>query len=186
MSYRVHRTVRHRVRHWPLRRGLTGVGVLLPLAPLLAGCSSYRPIELTSVAPGEEIRVVVRDERPADRYRRPGADALFKASAVPTFEIEGDLVRLTSDSLTLSIWIGRDYLGTPFETVREEVALPRSEVVRVERRTFSRGRTALLVAGVTAAIVVLIDRIGTVEVSGGSGDDGPPRPPVQEGALIPR
>lgn len=182
MSHRFHDTVRLHMRGRRLRRGPARPLLLLPIATLLSGCYSYRVIEPHVVAPGEEIRVIVRD---VSRYARTRTDALLKRSTDPTFELEGKLVRLTPDSLALSVWIGRDYVGTPFETVREEVAFPRSDIVRVERRAFSRGRTALLALGTTATILFLIDRIGVVEIVGGSGDDGPPLPPIQE-VVVPR
>ena len=95
--------------------------------------------------------------------------------------LEGQLAGVTNDSLTLSVWIGEAYRGTPFESAYQDIAIPLIDVLRVEHREFSRKRTALVAAGVVAVIFVLIEGIGLVNFLGNGGEDDEPDPPVLTG-----
>lgn len=140
------------------------------------GCYSYRPTVLRNIHPGEQVRVVLEDEG----YRRVAPGAPPEAAR----RVEGDFLRMTDDSVALSIWIGEAYRGTPFEAAHQEFAIPRSAVVRVEHRALSTWRTAVTAAGVVAVIATLIDGIGLVEVFGGDDDGVEPFPPAQPANAI--
>ena len=87
--------------------------------------------------------------------------------------------------LTLSLWVGQQYRGTPFENARQRVSLGVPEVVEVRRRELSRGRTALLAAGVIALTVVLADRIVFEQDPNATPGGRPGSPPTDpSGTLI--
>jgi hypothetical protein len=143
------------------------------------GCYTYRPAQLPGVEPGVQVRVLLRDDDPFRLRPRADEDGGYR--------LDGSFVRLTEDSLSLSVWLGEAYRGTPFESVRQEYTFPRGDILRVEHRQFSRLRTTLLGAGIAVGIVALIKGIGQV-IHDGAGQGGepplPPVPPVE--LLIPR
>ena len=151
---------------------------LLLLSVLLGGqgCYSYHVVELQGVTPGEEIRVQLGEAE----YRRvaPGGGA-----AGPR-RVEGRFASVTPDTLVMSVWIGKNFAGTPFASSYQDIQIPRGDIEVTENRQLSKGRTTLVGVGMAALIVVLIDSIGLVQVFGSGGDGGPPLPPA--GTLIGR
>ncbi len=136
------------------------------------GCFSYSVTELPRIQPQEEIRVELEDRG----YRRiaPGANPNDRP------RLEGRLARVDSDSLTVSVWIGEAYLGTPFQSTYQDIVIPLHDVRAVETRKLSRKRTVLTAVGTTAIIAFLIDSIGFVDILGdGSVGEAPPDPPTQ-------
>jgi len=118
---------------------------------------------------GEQVRVAL----PADEYRQlvPGAEASGPR------RLEGRFSGLTADSLVLSVWIGQDYPGTRLANARQDVFIAREDLAQVENRRFSGKRTALLVGGMVAAMAVLFNSVGFVDIFGsGGGTTQPPGP----------
>jgi hypothetical protein len=154
-------------------RGHSASIVLLLVLPFSQGCYSYQTTQLSNLQRGEQIRVVLEE----DGFRRvvPGA----ARSASPRFE--GRFSGSTDDSLTVSVWIGEAYRGTPFEAAYEDIMIPRVDLQRVEHRRLSKPRTAVAAAGIVAGIVVLIESIGVVNFLGNGGESGPPDPPLPVG-----
>ncbi len=159
-------------------RFLTGrqVSWLYLLAILVTGqgCFSYAVTELPGIRLQEQIRVELEDRG----YRRiaPGANPNDRP------RLEGRLARVDSDSLTVSIWIGEPYLGTPFQSAYQDIVVPLEHVRLVETRRLSRKRTALTAAGAVAIIAFLIDSIGFVDILGdGRVGEVPPDPPTRGG-----
>ena len=140
------------------------------------GCFSYAVTELPRIRLQEEIRVELEDRG----YRRiaPGANR----DDMP--RLEGRLARVDSDSLTVSVWIGEPYLGTPFQSTYQDIVVPLDDVRLVETRRLSRKRTALTAVGAVAIIVFLIDSIGFVDILGDGGvGEPPPDPPTRGGRV---
>jgi len=137
------------------------------------GCYTYHTTQLSDVQPGEEIRVEIEER--GFRVAAPGATR----EATP--RLEGRFGGMTTDSLTLQVWIGEAYQGTPFYSTHQNLMLPLEQVLRVENRQLSRTRTALVTAGVGVLIAVLIDSVGWIDVFGIGDDGGPPQPPDPEG-----
>jgi len=154
------------------RRRRAGILLLVVLATG-QGCYSYHTTQLPDIQLGEEVRLVLEDRG----YRRVAPGAAQEAAPM----LEGRLAGVTNDSLTLSVWIGEAYRGTPFESAYQDIAIPLIDVQRVEHREFSRKRTALVAAGVVAVIFVLIEGIGLVNFLGNGGEDDEPDPPLPVG-----
>lgn len=144
--------------------------VLLPALMTLPACYAYVPLDPSAVAPGEEVRLVVSYET----LRSSSPLAPLRSESV-----EGRFVNAGDDSLGVSVWIGRAYRGTPFETVYETFTVPRRDVVRIERRQLSKWRTGLVALAAVVGIGVLADRVGLIESSNPPNDGGnPPGPPT--------
>lgn len=156
------------VRFWTRRRR-TGILLLVVLATG-QGCFSYHTTQLPDVQPGEEVRIVLQET--SYRQIAPGA----APEAAP--RLEGRLVGVRDDSLTLSVWIGEQYRGTLFESTYQDLVIPLMDVQRVEHRVLSGRRTALASAGVVVLIVSLIESIGLVKILGSGGGDNIPNPPL--------
>jgi hypothetical protein len=140
------------------------------------GCFTYQTTSIPDIQPEEEVRVTLEDRS----FRRvaPGADQ----GALP--RLEGRFGGASEDSLTLRVWIGEAYAGTPFYSTYQNLMLPVDQVIQVENRKLNKGRTALVTAGVLVGIGVLIEGIGLTNVFGSGGGDGPPDPPEPEGLVF--
>ena len=142
---------------------------LLILASINGGCFTYRPHSTELVRPNEEIRVIVTDEAALRINQQFGVSPPF----------EGRLSPLGSDSFGLAVWVGRGFSGSDFATVRQTVPVLRSDILEVHRRRLSIKRTAYFTAGVVAALTVLIDRLGVIDLPW-PGDSESPVPPEPE------
>ena len=131
-----------------------------------AGCFKYARVETNAVPPEEDVRI---------RVTRDAAIRVGPHLGNISERLEGRLAPLGQDSLVVAVWIGKDYIGSPFENTRQRVSLTPNEIVEVRRRTISWPRTALAAAGLIAGTVLFIDQIGLI------GDDNPrdPRTPYQ-------
>ncbi len=150
-----------------------GAGVLLLLTGLLAGCFSNVPVEPSAVPPGDEV-VVHLDLEARQRL------LLEEGRAVNT--LNGYLAGVGPDSLTVSVFAGTRYQGVVIDNVRRSYTFAQSDVLRVEHRRFNARRSAVVGAGVLAALVFSIEvaRSG----GGGGGVDRPPPEPTP--SRIPR
>ena len=162
-------------RFWTCRR-MWGPCLLVILATG-QGCFSYAVTELPQIRLQNEIRVELEDTG----YRRiaPGG-----ASRNQRPRLEGRLAKVDRDSLTVSVWIGEPYLGTPFQSTYQDIVVPLEDVRVVEARRLSRRRTTLAAAGTVALIAFLIDTIGLVNILGDGGvGEPPPDPPTRGGRV---
>jgi hypothetical protein len=145
------------------------------MAVLASGqaCYSYHTAQLPNIQPGEEIRLSLEEEG----FRRvvPGAGQ----NAAP--RVEGRLAGVTNDSVTVRVWIGEAYQGTPFYSTYQNLTLSLEQVRSVEHRTLSRRRTALVAGGALVLIGVLIESIGFTDLFGDGGGGTIPQPPDPTG-----
>jgi hypothetical protein len=136
--------------------------ILLPLA--LQGCYVSRPAELVSIAPGEEVHIVLSDA---------GLEHLRAVSAETSAEVNGRLQTLTADSLTITTRLrGPAYAGPAFGNLRQAFTFGLSDIDQVTVPELNPGRTAFLAAG---ALVVAVTAIASLlNFIGGSPDPGEP------------
>jgi hypothetical protein len=147
-------------------------------APLLAalvaaGCFKYTPVETSAVPAQEDVRV---------RVTTDAAVRIGPHLGTITERLEGRLVPAGADSLTLAVWVGRDYVGSPFENARQRVSLGIGEVVEVRRRQLSVGRTSIAAAGVLLVTGILINRV-VFEANPNPSQTGRPGPPPEPGGV---
>ncbi|TVR65273.1 MAG: hypothetical protein EA422_04665 [Gemmatimonadales bacterium] len=151
------------------------LALLLTLGP--AACVTYTQVELDSPGPlsptpGDEVRVRLAPEEGERLARRTGR-------RVDTLDGRIQAGAPVADSLRMMVTWGPAWAGTPLEGRREEVSLPRSGILTIERKEVSRSRTAVLGVALAATAVVLFRSIGKEGdgQSGGLPPDAPP-PPV--------
>jgi hypothetical protein len=114
------------------------------------GCVKYVPVELDAVPEGEEVHVRLTDAGAIRAARQLGGiRSALDASVAPQ----------DSDSMAVTIWLGKDYPGTSFENVRETVVFPRDEVIDLSLTELDVPRTAAIAAGAVAVFAVLVDRL---------------------------
>ena len=132
-------------------------------ALLLSGCFTYVPVDRASVAPGQDVRVYVS---------RTGLAQLPEAFATDRW-LRGSLDSWDPDLLRLQVPIRRSAGGYLGPDIREALEIPIGDVLEVERREFSRGRTAAIVAvgaAVATAGILVITREDRAPDDDGGGD----------------
>lgn len=144
------------------------VAVLCALGLTLSGCYSYVPIDLASVRPAEHVRVVVTE---------PAAVRLVKDFGVYLTELEGQVAREGSDSVSVTVPVGRDYRGVALEGGRQTLFLGLQEVVGVRRREFSRRRTVFVSVGALVAFGAIAAGVAQWGDPNSEVIDPPPPPP---------
>lgn len=137
-----------------LRGAVALVGLLA-----LSACYSYVPMVGETPAPGEDVRVRLSQTRSVELSERTGH---------PIRSLEGKVFRVAPDTLVLDVGWGSIYEGTLLAGRRDTLAFHQPDLLEVDRRELSRGRTALLGAGLAAAVVLIVRGL-----SGGGSGDGP-------------
>lgn len=144
------------------------------LGVTLCGCYRYVPVDLASVQPTEFVRVDVTEQ---------AAARLVKDFGAYLTSLEGQFAREGSDSVSVTIPVGRDYQGVALEGGRQTLFLGVKEVVGVRRREFSRSRTVAVSVG---SVVVFAAIVAGVAQWGDPNSEvvEPPPPPPPVGRLV--
>jgi hypothetical protein len=144
----------------PAARALFACGLLG-----LCGCYVYVPAELQTVLPGENVRM---------RVSR-GAIAEF-AEVLPGGEpvVRGTLVRREQDRLFVRVPITTRREGFMNQPITQDVGIAAGEILELELRRKSGGRTALFVAGTGVVAAAVIGTIVAGDRDRVIRDDGPP------------
>lgn len=133
-----------------------------PLLPTLAvalvlstttGCFNYVPTEIGAVPPGESVRLFLT-RAGVDAVNEGGAEEAMSFVSEPV--LFGEFVRRTGDDLFLRVPTVRRQVGFHTAQLGQDLRIPASEIVQIERQELSKGKTGLLVGATTAAITGLI------------------------------
>jgi hypothetical protein len=124
------------------------------MAATSSGCFAYRPYSAELAKPNEELRLIVTD----------GASLRLKQQFGLATPLDGRLTPLNADTFGVLVWVGRDFSGSDFATVRQTVPVLRSDIVEVYRKQFSAKRTVYFTAGMIAVTAILVDRLGLVDL----------------------
>ena len=139
----------------------------LVAASFLSGCYTWIPIELEAAAPGPELRVFMT--------RRALAD-IPEGIPMSTTYVSGRLVRETQDSILIQVPVSRTVDAPGALDLRQNLFLPKADIVDVQYRQLNRAKTiAALAGGAAAALAVLT----VVISSGGEPDQQPTEFPEQ-------
>jgi hypothetical protein len=131
---------------------------------------------MTDLRPQEEVHVQVSQNAAVRMVQHFGRI---------TEGIQGSVEPKGADSTAVTVWIGKDYPGTPFADVRQTVVLGRDEVIGLRQRRLSVWRTAVTAAAITAGFVWMTDRIFQW-LPNNPGDDDPVFPPGTEDPVLSR
>jgi hypothetical protein len=136
-------------------------------ALLLSGpaCYNYVPVEVGAVPPGEDVRL---------RMTREGGEELARIleSNEIRVEVSGQFEGVERGSVLLRVPVVRDPTGSRPD-IQQVVHLPEAEVLTVDRRELSAGKTAALVGVGVGAVVVLLTQVFEVFDDSGRGGDDP-------------
>ena len=117
-----------------------------------AGCYRYAPIPVAQLEPGMDVRA---------RLTATAVDRLSRGSrtgigALDGFTVNGTVGQIGADSVLLSVpttVLEADYRAT---VLRQDIAVPRADVVAAETRRLDKWRTSLIVGGVAAGTLAVI------------------------------
>lgn len=143
---------------------------LLFMLPQIAGCYSLRPME---GAPQSGTTVVLEVN---DRGRLELADRVGQSVE----RIQGTLQSVTDSGYVMRVQSVRYLNGQLSQWSGEEINVPASYVSRARQQVFSRSRTALLAAGIGAALVALLVSLDLVGGGTIEGEENPKKPPNPE------
>lgn len=125
-------------------------------------CYNYVPTELGAVPPGEDVRL---------RLSREGGESLARTleSNEIDVDVSGRYEGMEQGSVLLRIPVVRDPTGVRPE-IQQVVRLSQLDVLTVDRRELSVGKTAAIVGASAGALALLLTQV--FEVFGDSGGDG--------------
>jgi len=134
--------------------GREALGYLVVASVMIAagGCHHYAPISVSQLQPGMEIRAQLTGSA-VDRLLRGSRTSV---GTLAGFTISGTVDEVGADSLLLSVpttVLEADYRAT---VLRQDIALPRSDVVVAETQRIDKWRTGLIVGGVVAGTLAII------------------------------
>jgi hypothetical protein len=132
---------------------IRGALVVVGTAVLSSGCYTYVPAQFTTIPIGEGVRVYL-SQAGVDRLRQVGADALPGLTDRPV--LSGRLVRRDASEFSLQVPVGTRQAGFHVAELDQQVTLPVTDLVQVERRQVSNVRTAISVAAGTAALTTVV------------------------------
>lgn len=125
-----------------IRRSLALLAALL-----LSGCYQYFPIAPEAIPLDQELRVFLS---------RRALSELPEGIPTTANYVGGRLVRATADSLLLQVPVSRTVDAPGARDLRQNVYVPKLDVVDVQRRDLSRPRTTLaLLGGLGFAFIVV-------------------------------
>lgn len=140
---------------------------VLVTAALATGCHVHRAADLETLSPGDEVRVVLTSD---------GRDRLRELSPRIVEELDGRLVSVGGDSLTVERPLDRGQRASPAGPVRQRLTVAHSEVREIRTPELHRARTILMSAGVVAVTGMVLSTFLDWE-GGGSAPPDSPRPP---------
>ena len=120
---------------------------------LFSGCFSYVPAEIGAVPPGEQVRLFLTREC-VEAVNQDGVEEAFSAVAEPI--LSGEFGRRTDADFYLRIPTARRQIGFHSAQLGQDIRVPASEIVQIERQQLNMVETGLLVGGAAAAITGLI------------------------------
>jgi hypothetical protein len=127
-------------------RGFTA----LLLVTFVTGCFRYVPTELAAVPDGRDVRVYLT---------RQGLAALDELPLESGPVVRGRLMHQYNGDVTLRVPVAMRQTGFHLNSIGQDVLIPTSDIVQIERRELDKFGTVLLIGGaaaVTAFIMTLI------------------------------
>jgi hypothetical protein len=134
----------------------------LVAAAFLSGCYSWIPVELDAAPAGPELRVFMS--------RRALADVPEGIPMSATY-LTGRLSRQTQDSILIQVAVSRLVDAPGAMDLRQNVFLPKNEIVDVQYRLLNRAKTIMALVGSASLATGLLT---VVISSGGNADDQTP------------
>jgi hypothetical protein len=144
-------------------------GGFLFAAFVCSGCFRYVPGDLGSISPEGEVRL---------ELTRVGFAQLPELPNNPGPDLSGRVVRQDPTRLWLRVPIAIRADGMVTGTVQQDLVIPATDIVKIERRVFSRRRTGVVAVAGVGALIGTIAAFG----SGGPPVGQEPEKPIDEEA----
>lgn len=140
------------------------LGALAASIGLIAqmGCYSYRPTYGQAPTAGGQVRVSLSDAGRAMLSDQLGESIDW---------VQGDLAAADSTQLTVDVKVTRSLRGSYATWFGDRVQIPTRGVAQVSNREFSKGRSWLLAASLTAGLV-MISKVLNLNVFGDGRNPG--------------
>lgn len=137
-------------RRWRVWRRFVG-GLCAASLLLQIGCYTFKPLQTNIPATGNRMAVVLNDR---------GRFALGDKLGASVDRVEGLLVAVDSEAVTLEVYRTTDLRGSESTWTGERVQVPKDAIIGYQERQFSKRRTYLLlgtVVGVIAATMLMVN-----------------------------
>lgn len=134
-------------RDGPVPNRLARVLCLVVALPLTTGCYGYVPVDFAALSPPEQVQA---------RLTPGGTERFSELFGSPETVIQGELLEVSPAGVTMTVSTGRLQEGFHFQTLHQELLLPREQILVVERRKLDAFRTAgagVLVAAVAGLVI---------------------------------
>jgi len=148
----------------------TRQGAVMLLLVLAAGCFHYTQVPLAQANIGRDIRVHLTDSG-YTRLQQSAGDQLPQLRKT----LEGPLVAANGERLLIAVPVYTDG-PTVRQTLQQRLAIPVSDVLGLERKSLDKRKTALIGAGVGAALIAFIAYYVSGEFGGTTGPFPEPGP----------
>lgn len=133
----------------------------------VSACFSYVPAEMGTVPEGEDVRVYLT---------RAGMEELPELASEGGPFVSGTLMSADADEMMVRVPVAVRREGFFMGTLGQDVGIPTSQVIQLERRELNKVGTGLLVGG-TAGLAVLVV---TMIITDGRRGEAPPPPGPEE------
>lgn len=151
-------------------RGLAAAGIAAT-AVSLSGCYIYLPKSTADVPPNAIVSASITDA---------GRVALGERVGPEVASIDGRVVQKSDTSVRLMVSQVRYLSGLSDQWQGQEVSLRPQDVKSLTQRTFSRSRTAMMIAGVAAGLVLSVLTLNFLGLTSGDPSRDKPTPPPPE------
>jgi hypothetical protein len=143
----VRRVSHPKQRSAPAARRFVRAFCMFVALPLAAGCYGYVPVEFDALAPPEQVQA---------RLNPSGVARMSELLGSRESVIQGELVAISPEGFSMAVSTGSLQQGFHFQTLHQELVLPREQVLVMERRKLDAFRTAGVgvVAVAVAGIVI--------------------------------
>jgi hypothetical protein len=120
---------------------------LIGLLLLSAACYRYTPGTVDAVPPDTDVRA---------RLSAVEADRLAEYMPGASRVLEGKVLERNGESILMLVPVVSELRGNRVQTLHQRLEVSRTGIVDLELRQLDRGKTGLIVAGGTAALVAVI------------------------------
>lgn len=127
-------------------RRIVLIGSATVTSLMAAGCYSYIAVQPELVAPGEEVRALLRPERGWEL----GEQVIGNGPSV-----DGEFLARDDGHLVLYVAAGTRQVGFHTQVLNQRVQIPEAAVLGLERRELHRGRTAVAMSAAALGVAVL-------------------------------
>lgn len=123
-----------------------GASTIAALTILFTACFHYAPVPIGSVPRGKELRVNLTETGYANLR-----DSIGDQFPQLRSRLEGSLIALDDRRLIVGVAVSAEGSG---RELQQRIAVPRSDILGVERKTLDRKQTGIIALGASVALAI--------------------------------